>query len=469
MTAITTSRSDVIWNYVGTLVSMASGFLLLPLLVYYLSAEELGLWYVFVAVSGLTQLFEFGFNPTFARNVTYVMSGARRLSREGHGELGTSGEVDWHLLRTVMLASRLVYAALGLAALVLVATVGSYYVFHVTNASGMQTPWVAWAVMCAAMFINLFFNYTVTILRGLGDVTGDNKSRTYSKIAQIALSAVLLACGAGLLGVSVAFLANGVLMRLCASRYLRRHADVRQGMASDSRPVSRPELRDVLGTVSSFAWRDGVVQLSLYASTQATSIICSLFLGLRETGTYSILLQFATAVFTCAETFARAHLPMFQSAFAGGDAAVMRRTVSRGICAYWVVSIAATVAVALVISPLMPLVKPGVSFDVPLFLLMCLYASLLNQHSLFCNFVVSMNEIPYMPAYVISSVASVLLQALATGWLGLGVYGMVAAQMAAQLVYNNWYWPRYVLRRLGMGYGACLAGGARSFLRRAPR
>lgn len=41
--AFRTKRSDVIWNYVGTVVSMASGFVLLPLLMRFLSGDELGL------------------------------------------------------------------------------------------------------------------------------------------------------------------------------------------------------------------------------------------------------------------------------------------------------------------------------------------------------------------------------------------------------------------------------------------
>ena len=53
---IATTHSDVTWNYVGTIVSMASGFVLLPLLMHFLNDEELGLWYVYVAVSNLATL-----------------------------------------------------------------------------------------------------------------------------------------------------------------------------------------------------------------------------------------------------------------------------------------------------------------------------------------------------------------------------------------------------------------------------
>ena len=106
---ITTSRADVIWNYVGTIVSMSSGFILLPLLLAFLTPDELGLWYVFLAISNLTQLFEWGFEPTFARNIVYVLSGARKLTPEGCDADSVKEDVDWHLLSVVFKASKVIF------------------------------------------------------------------------------------------------------------------------------------------------------------------------------------------------------------------------------------------------------------------------------------------------------------------------------------------------------------------------
>ena len=70
---VTTRKNDVVWNYVGTLFSMASGFLLLPLLLVFLTDNELGLWYAFVAVGNLSLLFEFGFG--FGLCVMFLLAG----------------------------------------------------------------------------------------------------------------------------------------------------------------------------------------------------------------------------------------------------------------------------------------------------------------------------------------------------------------------------------------------------------
>lgn len=116
MTVIKTRKADVIWNYIGTIVSMTSGFILLPLLMCYLSDDELGLWYVYVALSNFAMLFEFGFNPTFARNIVYVVSGARHLSVEGCDKESVEEGIDWHLLNVVIKASKVIYAIIAVVA-----------------------------------------------------------------------------------------------------------------------------------------------------------------------------------------------------------------------------------------------------------------------------------------------------------------------------------------------------------------
>ena len=110
MAKINTTKSDIIWNYVSTVLSMGSSFLLLPFLLAYLSNAELGLWYTFVAIGNLTLLFEFGFTPTFARNIVYCLSGARSISKSGYDSSQVGDSVDYELLGKLIKTSRIVLA-----------------------------------------------------------------------------------------------------------------------------------------------------------------------------------------------------------------------------------------------------------------------------------------------------------------------------------------------------------------------
>ena len=460
MASIKASKSDVIWNYVGTIVSMASGFVLLPLLMRSLTDDELGLWYVFVAVSNLAMLFEFGFNPTFARNIVYVVSGARRLTREGCDSSSVQEGVDWHLLATVIRASKLVYAGIALVVLMGLATAGSAYVAVITESMDGWSHWASWAVFCASIVINLYFLYTITLLRGYGDVAGENKAKTFARLSQLAVSALLMALGGGLLGASVGYLANGLLLRVFASVQLRRHKDIASGLASNSEKPTLFEVGSVLGTVSHVAWRDGLVQLAAYASTQAMSIVASLTLGLAQTGTYSVLLQLGNAVYNFAGAYPKSFFPSYQAAFAAGDTERQRGIVSRGVTAYWGLFAFGTAGISLVIMPILPFFKEGFSPDLPLFLALALYLALWNQHSIFCNYIVGMNEIPYMPGYVVAALIGAPLSYVLAGPAGWGAWGLVLGQAASQAVYNNWKWPTYLARKIGTTYRGLLTKGA---------
>ena len=459
MSSIETRKTDVIWNYLGTIVSMSSGFILLPLLMFYLNDEELGLWYVFLALSNFALLFEFGFSPTFARNIVYVVSGARRLSVKGCATDSVEDGIDWHLLNTVVKASKVIYAVIAVAVTALLSTIGSAYVAFVTDGMDPVVIWTSWSLFCVSVFLNLYFLWSVTVLRGYGDVAGEKKAVVASKAAQLAISAVLLISGFGLLGAAVGYLAGAVVLRAVAVVLLRRHEELECGRRSDKQPVELDAVKELFFTVFHIAWRDGLVQLALYGSTQAMSILSSLFLGLSETGTYSVLLQFANAVCSFGVAYPNAFLPAMQSAYAEGDVERQKRYVCTGVIAYWALHILGTIGVCLVFLPLLPLIKPGVAVDVVLFVVMCVYLGLVNQHSIFCCYIVGMNEIPYMWGYIIAAATGIGFVCLLCGVFGMGAWGILLGQAVSQLAYNNWKWPVYLCSKLGFSYRVCVREG----------
>lgn len=452
MATIRTTKTDVIWNYVGTVVSMASGFVLLPLLMHYLTSEELGLWYVFTAVASLAMLFEFGFSPTFARNIVYVVSGARRITSEGCDSGSVREGTDWHLLKTVIYASKMVYAGIAVLVALVLGTFGTCYIGVVAELVEPLTRWVSWVIFVISIFLNLYFLYTITLLRGFGDIAGENRAKTLARFCQLLISALLLVAGAGLIGASLGYLMNGVLLRLFAAMQLSKHVEINAGIKSDSSAPTKDEIGLVFSTVSHVAWRDGLVQLACYASTHAMSLVGSLTLGLSETGTYSVLLQFGNAVYSFAAAYPSSFFPSFQAAHVEGNVTQQRLLVAKSFTLYWLLFMVGAMGVAIFIMPLLPYIKRGFVPDQPLFLMICLYLALWNHHSLACNFIIGMNEIPYLAGYIFAAFVGVPLSYALSGVLGWGPWGLVLGQAISQLLYNNWKWPMYLARKLGTTY-----------------
>ena len=417
---------------------------MLPILLIFLSSKELGLWYSFLAVSNLTQLFEFGFNPTFARNIVYVLSGATTLSKEG--SFHKSEKIDAHLLASLLKTAKLIYAAIAAAALILVSTLGTLYVGNISADINGVEHWIAWGIFCISILLNLYYLWPLTFLRGFGDIAGENQAKTFAKTIQVVGTLLLCLTGLGLVGAAIAYLISGLSLRLYSMKALSRHSQVLNKAKQEK--ITRSDIKSVLTSISYLACKDGIVQLSLYSATQGTSIVCSLYLGLEETGAYSLGLQLASAIAQCSRAYIASFYPAYQSAYATHQKSVMREIAGKGISIYWIIAIVAIILVSGFGLPIIRLIKPNTEIGLPLFLALSLYSCLHEQHSIFCSLIVATNRIPYMTAYVISAIGGLILAVLLISGINFGVWGLVISQLVAQGVYNNWRWPRMVLKEL---------------------
>ncbi len=120
--------SAVMWSWLFNGLRLASGLLLLPLLLRVLSAPDLGIHYVFLQLGMLAYMVDFGFSLSVERFVSYALGGASSI--EGRGLAGgqASGRPNEALLRSVVRSARRLYRMLTLGAAVLLAIGGTILV-----------------------------------------------------------------------------------------------------------------------------------------------------------------------------------------------------------------------------------------------------------------------------------------------------------------------------------------------------
>ena len=109
MGKITIDRKDYIWSYIGSFVKLGVNIILLPIILVYLSDDELGLWYVFGSIATLVALLDFGFAPALARNISYVWCGATNLKKEDINVIDTKGETDFQYFKTLLQTCKMIY------------------------------------------------------------------------------------------------------------------------------------------------------------------------------------------------------------------------------------------------------------------------------------------------------------------------------------------------------------------------
>lgn len=444
------NRSDIIWSYLGVIVSFTASVITLPVVIYFLDGELLGLWYVFGSVGGITILFDFGFTVTFARNITYCWSGARKLEKTG-----TSGvvelEPDFEMMRDVLYTCKRVYLIISLTAYLLLLTIGTGYIIHISSTIPGYTHIIAWIIFSTGAFLNLYYNYYDSFLRGVGAIKQANQNRVYARLIQLITMIVLLLAGCGILGLSIANFLFGIVFRFLGKNSFFKYKGIGEQLAKVKTPIDNGKIKQYFTTIWYNAWRDGVVALSVYLFGQASVILCSLYLSLTETGMYSIGLQIANVVQALSTTLYVTYQPSLQSNWVKGNKTGVKRLMLRIIKVFIASYLVCVVGVIFIGIPLLKLIKPDVIISIPLMLGIFVSYFILGYRDSFTSYFSCTNRLIYVPAFIISSVACVLLSIVLMQWGGMNVWGLVVAQIASQLVFNAWYWSVKAHRELNIG------------------
>lgn len=452
------SQKDILWSYIGTVLSMAANLLMLPFLVYYLDEDMLGLWYVFASIGAIAVLFDFGFSVTFARNITYCWSGAGTLKKEDV-EFSTNAEPDYRLMKQVLSTCKLIYFLISSVALLLLLTAGTVYIGYISRGIAGYQHYIAWFLYAIAVYLNLYYGYFAAFLRGVGAVDAANKNTVIARVAQIIVMAALLAAGTGIIGASAAYLVYGTLFRMLGKYKFYRYQNLGEHLRAVTEKATLQQIKTMFATVWHNAWRDGAISLCNYFCNQASTLICSAYLTLAETGVYSIGVQIASAIAQIAGTLYTAYQPELQSAYINQDKAKMRRTMSMIVVVYVLLFVLGTVGVIVVGLPLLRIIKPETIVSVPVLLGLCLYQFILKFRNCYTSYFSCTNRIVYLNGFLVSAVVCVVLSFVMIGPLGWGIFGLILAQIISQAVYNLWVWPIKAHRELGLSVAQMLRLG----------
>ena len=456
------SKSDIIWSYLGTIMTLCSHVIMIPLIVYFLDGDLLGLWYVFISIGAIANLFDFGFTITFARNITYCWSGVSHLQKEGVYK-EEMGDTNFVLMKNILTTCKRIYMIISLFVLALFITIGTYYVTRITaHISGYEHV-VAWFIYAFATFLNLYYNYYDSFLRGVGAIKQANKNRVIARIIHLGLIVLLLPCG-GLIGASMAYLSYGVAFRYLGKKHFYGYQKIGENLAKVTKKFSIQESKDMFITIWYNAWRDGLIQICQYCCGQLSVIICSLYLSLTETGAYSVGQQMVGAVAALSAVLYAAYQPSLQEAHAKNNMEIMKTNMST-IVLMFIFSFG--IGMVLLVSlglPLMKYIKPESMVDISVLLGISVCVFVTNFRTIYTSYFSCTNRIVYMKAFILSSITCVILSFLFIGPLSMGVWGLIIAQFLSQAMYNFWYWPLKAHKEMNLSISELLTLGTNRIL-----
>ena len=441
-------KRDLIWAMLATLFRIGSGVLLFPMVLSMLPSETVGVWTIFTSVTLITGILDFGFNQSFARNISYVFSGVRSLKRNGHEYVADAEneKIDYVLLKNAIGAMRYFYSRMALILFVFLAVGGTFYMYSLMQNYGgdVREIYVAWAIVCIVNSYNLYTLYYDSLLSGRGLIKRKNQIVLIGNISYLSLAVVLLLCRLGLVAIVSAQLVSVLIIREMSRRSFYS-TDIKNGLSN----VAEGEYKSVLKAIVPNAVKLGLASVGGFLTFRLSTFVGPMYISLSEMASFGITLQLLSVVSSLALLYTNVYLPKVFQWRVENNITQVRRTFRLSMLLVFI----AFISGGLLISLLGNWALDVLGSDTQL-LAGGLLAFLVNHYYLETNMVnateylLAKNEVPFYKRYLVSGVVTVILLFVFVGYLGLGVWGIIAAPMISQSILQYWKWPYEVYKEL---------------------
>lgn len=451
------ANSTVVWSWGFNFLRLASGLLLLPLLMRKLPGPEFGMYYVFLSLNAIVAVLDLGFSPTVGRFVTYAMAGARNLSAHGVAESEPLGTPNYKLLWELLITARVFYGFLVLATLLLLGTVGSWMVgSHIHEVSSPGFTWLAWGTSITAICAETYFNVWNMFLRSMNQVLTATRIYFVAYGLRLAMACVFLLKGGGLLSLPLASLITSlVIWNFSKSKCLRALAAAPQ-----------PERVDWKGhflTIWPNSWRLGLYFGGTFLLSIANQNLCAYRFGLEAAGVYGFSVQVITIIGGMAGVWTLVKWPLLGQFIAAKNIMGLRRVLWARL---WlqVLSFAGLAVAGIFAGPrLIDLIRSEKEMLPLLWMALLATNGLLEAHCSVWNTLISMwNQLPMLwPSLITNGVALVINVAFMImpeahpGFLVLG-------PLLAGVAFNYWHWPGFGARMLATTWARFMGRGLRA-------
>lgn len=444
-------KKDVIWSYASAIFMVGAGLILLPFILHKMQAETVYLWNIFQSITALVLLLDFGFRPSFARNISYIFSGVKHLQKEGvaHIESDTA-EVDYALLKVSLKAMKQFYRWMALIVFVLLATLGTAYFLYILRAySGDRTDAiVAWGMLIGINCYNLYTFYYDALLTGKGYIKRSQQITILGQLIYIGVAIGLIYAGWGLSAIVSAQLLSTLVRRILAFKVfftpqLKQHLKEAQDADSPQNP------KEVLHAISPNAVKIGLTGLGSFLVQKSALLLGGVFIPLAQMACYGISLQVMDILVRCSEVFYQSYSPKLAQCRAEGNLQLLKH--------YYILSISSLVII-FVIGGIgwiglgdwaLDLINSDTRFvSTPMLVALLIINLLEHNHSVSAGFIMADNKIPFFIPSLLSGAATVILLWVMLVPLDWGMWSLILAPGLAQLAYQNWKWPSVVIREL---------------------
>lgn len=445
-------RKDIFWNYAATFLRIASSILLLPLILRIMPSEMVGIWSVFMTITTFAGLLDFGFNPSFTRNITYIFSGVRTLKAKGFESVSIENiTVDYGLLKGVIASMRWLYLRMAILLFILLGTLGTYYIYILLqNYNGNhQEVYIAWILLCSINTYSLVTLYYESLLQGKGLVKRSKQIIIIGQSVYLIIASLLIIFGFGLISIVSAQVVSVVIIRWLSFKSFFSK-EIKQKLNS----IESHSRKHVLEAIYPNAIKIGLTSLGGFMVQRSSIIIGSLYLPLKEIASYGITMQLIAVIGGLAGIYTATYQPKISQLRVNNDNKSIKELYLRGQVVLGFTYFIGGVILLIAGDWTLKFIGSQTELIPKLTILIAVIISFLeSNHAIAGGILLTNNEVPFFKAALISGAATILLLFLFFNYTNLSLCALIIAPGIAQVVYQNWKWPIVVKKQLDINSG----------------
>ena len=440
------SKFDIIWSYAAQFFNLGTGFISLPLILKLLSADEVGLNYILLSINSIIALFDMGFSAQFARNITYVLSGAQEIRTEGIASEYKS-TINEPLYATIIMAAKSLYRKISMLVLIPLLTVGSYYIWKITDGfEAITYSLPIWIIFCLSCYFNLLFLYLNAFLLGKGMVMESKKAQVYSRIIQLAILFTMLMMGCGLISVVIANLISPFVFRYYAQR---KFFDAQTKKIITTHRVKKKEKQDVFWIIFYNAKKMGIIGIFASVIGYASTLIIGAFLSLSEVASYGLMVQLIGIIAGISITVFTSLSPEIGSMMIQQNNERVKKLFGSSLAVFYIVQLMGLIVI-LLLPPIFEYFRFNAQLPVySILITYYIYKFLEQNQSLYSTLLLIGNDLCFYSSAIWTGIVSLVCMFIAL-YLGMGLNGVIISQAVPLCLYSAWKWPIFTTNKYGI-------------------
>jgi O-antigen/teichoic acid export membrane protein len=446
------TRQPEIWSIVSTVLRNTGYIFLMPIVLRTVPSDQMGLWYVLMALGGFAALADLGFSQTIGRFASSLATGEGWIGKFGIANSFTPGALKTDL-RSFTAAARSIHRLIAVTTVVVMIITALFTYFDAKHASSHTTEsYLAFIVFLITTAYSAYSRWLSIVLTGLGEVTYVAKQTVKGTIAYLIITAIGLSLDGGLLALALGQCIQPFTTNFLLSKKLESI------LAKLPTTVNKSGVLEICSIIWPNAWRMGLVMLGSFLINNANTLIASRNLTLTETACYGLSVQFINLLTTVAYMVIQARIPEIVSLRVLGDLDNVQKVFGRQLILSVTGFIAGIVCI-IFFAPLILIQIKSQTQILPFGALMFLafYKLLEFHHGAFSSLVITENRVPFVVPALVSGFAIITLGLLLAPLYG--VWGLMLSTAIVQASFNNWWSVWLGLKSVNCNYTNLIRSG----------